>query len=71
MDEMLCMVVNVTLKEGPMRMVPRLKEIHIVRDSWTKLNVTLAKDYAGLVINVCRLKLWPILQQDVLYELYH
>lgn len=25
------------------RMVPKLKEIHIIRDAWTKLNVTPAK----------------------------
>ena len=24
-------------------MVPKLKEIHVLRDSWTKLNVTPAK----------------------------
>jgi len=28
---------------GVARMVPRLREIHIIRDSWTKLNVTPAK----------------------------
>ena len=31
------------MKNGLTRMVPRLKEIHIIRDSWTKLNVTPAK----------------------------
>ena len=31
------------MKSGLTRMVPRLKEIHIIRDSWTKLNVTPAK----------------------------
>ena len=31
------------VKQGLTRMVPRLKEIHIIRDSWTKLNVTPAK----------------------------
>ncbi len=25
------------------RMVPKLKEVHVIRDSWTKLNVTPAK----------------------------
>ena len=29
--------------EGKTRMVPRLKEVHVIRDSWTKLNVTPAK----------------------------
>ena len=28
---------------GHARMVPKLREIHIIRDSWTKLNVTPAK----------------------------
>lgn len=28
---------------GLTRMVPKLKEVHIIRDSWTKLNVTPAK----------------------------
>lgn len=31
------------VKEGKTCMVPRLKEIHVIRDSWTKLNVTPAK----------------------------
>ena len=31
------------VKEGKTRMVPRLKEVHVIRDSWTKLNVTAAK----------------------------
>ena len=31
------------VKEGKTRMVPRLKEVHVIRDSWTKLNVTPAK----------------------------
>ena len=31
------------VKEGKARMVPRPKEIHVIRDSWTKLNVTPAK----------------------------
>ena len=28
------------VKEGKTRMVPKLKEVHIIRDSWTKLNVS-------------------------------
>ena len=28
---------------GVARMVPKLREIHIIRDSWTKLNVSPAK----------------------------
>lgn len=28
---------------GLTRMIPKLKEIYIIRDSWTKLNVTPAK----------------------------
>ena len=30
-------------KQQLTRMVPRLKEVHCVRDSWTKLNVSPAK----------------------------
>jgi len=30
-------------ENGVARMIPRLREIHIIRDSWTKLNVTPAK----------------------------
>ena len=31
------------VKDGKTRMVPKLKETFIIRDSWTKLNVSLAK----------------------------
>ena len=31
-------------ESGHARMIPRLREIHIIRDSWTKLNVTPAKN---------------------------
>ena len=34
------------------RMVPRLKEVHVLRDAWTKLNVTPAK-----IMQVC-VTLW-------------
>lgn len=30
-------------RSGLTRMIPKLKEIHIIRDCWTKLNVTPAK----------------------------
>ena len=30
-------------KQTLTRMVPRLKEVHVVRDAWTKLNVSPAK----------------------------
>ena len=30
-------------KTGHARMVPKLRETHIIRDSWTKLNVAPAK----------------------------
>lgn len=36
------------VSEGSTRMVPKLKEIHIIRDAWTKLNVTPAK-----IMQVC------------------
>ena len=29
--------------DGRERMVPKLREIHVIRDSWTKLNVLPAK----------------------------
>ena len=35
-------------KQGLARMVPRLKETHFLRDSWTKLNVHPAK-----ILQVC------------------
>lgn len=31
------------VKTGRTRMIPKLKEVHVIRDSWTKLNVTPAK----------------------------
>ncbi len=31
------------VKNGLTRMVPKLQEVHVIRDSWTKLNVTPAK----------------------------
>ena len=31
------------VKEGKTHTVPRLKEVHVIRDSWTKFNVTPAK----------------------------
>lgn len=36
------------VKLGLTRMVPKLKEVHIIRDAWTKLNVTPAK-----IMQVC------------------
>lgn len=36
------------VKNGMTRMVPKLKEVHVIRDSWTKLNVTPAK-----IMQVC------------------
>ena len=36
------------VSSGLTRMVPGLKEVHIIRDSWTKLNVTPAK-----IMQVC------------------
>lgn len=30
-------------REQQTRMIPRLKEVHVLRDSWTKLNVSPAK----------------------------
>ena len=31
------------VNDGLTRMIPKLKEVHVIRDSWTKLNVTPAK----------------------------
>lgn len=36
------------VSNGLTRMVPRLKEVYVIRDSWTKLNVTPAK-----IMQVC------------------
>ena len=36
---------------GSARMIPRLWEIHIIRDSWTKLNVTPAKIMQVFLLN--------------------
>ena len=38
------------ISSGLTRMVPRLREAHIVRDAWTKLNVTPAKI---MQVNTC------------------
>ena len=45
-------------KQQQTRMVPRLKEIHILRDSWTKLNVSPAK-----IMQVCSI----VLSMNVFY----
>ena len=45
-------------KQNLIRMVPRLKEVHAVRDSWTKLNVSPAKIMqvnCYLTVHVCYL----------------
>lgn len=42
-------------KQQLTRMVPRLKEVHCVRNAWTKLNVSPAKIMQ--VENVCLLKI--------------
>ena len=31
------------VSSGNARMIPKLREVHIIRDSWTKLNVSPAK----------------------------
>ena len=31
------------VNDGLTRMIPKLKEVHVIRDSWMKLNVTPAK----------------------------
>ena len=36
------------LSKGLTRMVPKMKEVYIIRDAWTKLNVTPAK-----IMQVC------------------
>ena len=35
-------------KQQQTRMIPRLKEVHVIRDAWTKLNVSTAK-----IMQVC------------------
>jgi len=39
------------------RMIPRLKEVHVIRDAWTKLNVSPAK-----IMQVCYfvLEFYPV-----------
>lgn len=41
------------MSKGLTRMVPKLRETHIVRDSWTKLNVTPAKIMQVSDFNLC------------------
>jgi len=43
-------------KQQLTRMVPRLKEVHCVRDSWTKLNVSPAKimQVSGVIVFLVR-----------------
>ena len=43
------MSVNATVRTGLTRMVPKLKEIHIIRDAWMKLHVAPAK-----IMQVCK-----------------
>ena len=59
-------------ESGHARMIPRLHEIHIIRDSWTKLNVMPAK-----IMQVCSQVIvnlvftYKLLQQElILSELY-
>ena len=58
-------VVDLYLREcerrnkGAARSVPRLREVHVLRDSWTKLNVHPAKIMQ--VIFLCSIHLWPSL----------
>ena len=37
---------------GHARMVPKLREIHVIRDSWTKLNVFPAKIMQVCVVTI-------------------
>ena len=36
------------IKKGQTRMVPKLREVYVIRDAWTKLNVESAK-----IMEVC------------------
>ena len=47
----------VRVNSGLTRMVPKLKETHVIRDSWTKLNVSPAK-----IMQVC-----IVFYMDILY----
>jgi len=57
-------------KQQLTRMVPRLKEVHVVRDAWTKPNVSPAK-IMQVYFSILYVKLHNVLQQEqVLGELY-
>lgn len=45
-------------KQNLTRMVPRLKEVHVVRDSWTKLNVSPAKIMQVNLLVYCEFNFW-------------
>jgi len=50
-------------KQQLTRMVPRLKEVHVVRDAWTKLNVSPAK-IMQVYFSILYVKIHNALQQE-------
>ena len=50
-------------------MVPRLKEAHVLKDAWTKLNVSPAK-IMQVCVDLYRYTLCILQQEQVLTELY-
>ena len=42
------------VRTGLTRMIPKLKEIHIIRDAWTKLNVAPAKIMQVMYEIICK-----------------
>lgn len=63
--------------DGLARMIPKLRETHIIRDSWTKLNVAPAKIMQVYIFHVvymaqCSIHLHvnSVQQEQVITELY-
>lgn len=59
------------IRNGNARMVPKLREAHIIRDSWIKLNVAPAKIMQVRCFHVCEIiHLEHPQQEQVLSELF-
>ena len=60
------------ISSGNARMIPKLREVHIIRDSWTKLNVSPAKimQVRFLYLEKCSFIIRHLQQEQVLGELF-
>ena len=60
------------VSSGNARMIPKLREVHIIRDSWTKLNVSPAKimQVRFLYLEKCSFIIRHLQQEQVLGELF-